>query len=180
MCRNTLTENESSFMENIPHTPPEPLGTAPNLVYLSTPREEGLQRSRLAHLASPSTQAGRLRSGYTRVRISHCGTGYWTFIFLLVFSIIRLSRLAQWPCYLVLSHGDTRQRCLNAGCNSMNPFAPYEGTGVVGMLHPGAGTKAAPCVGLTETRHTRGEWHSRFLGMLLVVLPRVLATNRNS
>ena len=30
----------------------------------------------------------------------------------------------------------------------MNPFAPYEGTGVVGMLHPGAGTKAAPCVGL--------------------------------
>ncbi len=107
MCRNTLTENESSFMENIPHTPPEPLGTAPNLVYLSTPREEGLQRSRLAHLASPSTQAGRLRSGYTRVRISHCGTGYWTFIFLLVFSIIRLSRLAQWPCYpryLVLEH----------------------------------------------------------------------------
>jgi hypothetical protein len=56
-----LTENESSFVENIPHTPLEPLGTAPNLVYLSTPRGEGLQRSRLAHLASPSTQAGRLQ-----------------------------------------------------------------------------------------------------------------------
>ena len=32
------TENESSFVENILHTPPEPLGTAPNLVYLSTRR----------------------------------------------------------------------------------------------------------------------------------------------
>ena len=70
-----LTENESSFVENIPHTP-EPLGTVPNLVYLSTPRGEGLQRSRLAHLASPSTQAGRLQPA-THVLISHCGTGYW-------------------------------------------------------------------------------------------------------
>ncbi len=48
-------------MENIPHTPPGPLGSVPNLVYLSTPRGEGLQRSSLAHLASPSTQAGRLQ-----------------------------------------------------------------------------------------------------------------------
>jgi hypothetical protein len=32
----SLTENESSFVENIPHTPPEPLGTTPNLGYLST------------------------------------------------------------------------------------------------------------------------------------------------
>ncbi len=61
-----LTENESSFVENIPHTPPGPLGSVPNLVYLSTPREEGLQRSRLAHLAlaSPSTQAGCLQPAF--------------------------------------------------------------------------------------------------------------------
>ena len=62
-AKSVLTENESSFVENIPHTPPGPLGTAPDLVYLSTPREEGLQRSRLAHLAlaSPSTQVGCLQ-----------------------------------------------------------------------------------------------------------------------
>ncbi len=73
--RKSLTENESSFMENIPHTPPGPLGSVPNLVYLSTPRGEGLQRSRLAHLASPSTQAGRLQPT-THVLISHCDTGH--------------------------------------------------------------------------------------------------------
>ena len=30
----------------------------------------------------------------------------------------------------------------------MSPSAPDEGTGVVGILRPGAGTKAALCVGL--------------------------------
>ena len=93
---------------NNSYTRPRSTRTVPNLVYLAIPRREGLYRSRLARLASPSTQAGCLQSANQATYKGHKP----------------LARDDHMTVLSNLRHGDTRQRCPRAGCNNTRAICP--------------------------------------------------------